>query len=221
MRRNQRIVYCARNVNNDKCYIGWCTDFKDRKARHLREAEKGTKTRFYEAIRKYGKDAFEWTVLFDNLASYDSCKIMEKRLIALFDTYNNGYNATIGGDGGFTGHNSGMFKRGLKPWNTGIKATPDHIEKLRISHRGKKQNQEQIDKRVKSIKALKRKVSEEHKDAIRKSLQKRTMQLSIDGSLIAEYPSVNDAFAATGINNIAATCRGVFEKAGGFKWRYV
>lgn len=218
MRRSQTIVYVARNIHTDKAYIGWCTDFKERKARHLREAAKGTRTRFYNAIRKYGPEAFEWSILFDSLPNYEECKKMERRLIALFNTYHDGYNATQGGDGGFTGINSGVFKKGIKPWCTGKKLTPDHIENLRKSHRGLTQSKDQISKRVLKLVGLKK--SDAAKQKIREKLNKKTIQMSMSGEFIASYPSVNDAFITTGINNIASVCRGVVNSAGGFKWKY-
>lgn len=135
MRRTQKLVYCAFNVVTGKSYIGWCTDFRERKNRHIRAAELGVKTRFYNAIRKHGASSFEWFVLFDDLKSFDDCKVMERRMIAMFDTYNNGYNSTLGGDGGFTGINTGIFKKGQKPWNTGRKMSPDYVLKLKKADR--------------------------------------------------------------------------------------
>lgn len=34
------------------------------------------------------------------------------------------------------------------------------------------------------------------------------------------YDSVNDAYRATGVNNISKCCKGKAEKAGGYRWRY-
>lgn len=136
VRRNQHIVYCATNTINNKSYIGWCIDFKERKASHIRDS-RNVNTKFYRAIRKYGVESFEWHILFDDLGSYEECKWIEKKMIALFDTYNNGYNATLGGDGGFTGHNSGQFKKGNVPYYAG-KKVPEHIvEKFRKADRSK------------------------------------------------------------------------------------
>lgn len=135
IRRQHKIVYCAFNIITRKSYIGWCTDLGERKARHIRDAELGCKTRFHNAIRKYGSDSFEWFILFENLKTYDECKRMEQRMIALFDTYNIGYNATTGGDGGFTGHNTGQFKKGSTPWNTGKRLSQVFIDKLKSADR--------------------------------------------------------------------------------------
>ncbi len=137
MRRNQKIVYSVRNKINNKSYIGFSTSFKERKASHLLSAKKGIETHFYNAIRKYGEENFEWIILFDNLESTEECKSIEKLMIALFDTYNNGYNGTKGGDGGFTGHNIGEFKKGQQAWNKGKKMAEEQIQKLKNADRSK------------------------------------------------------------------------------------
>lgn len=216
MRRSNRIIYCARNIINNKSYIGWCTNFKERKARHIRSSELGSKTRFHNALRKYGSDYFEWFILFEDLNSQDDCKRMEMRMIALFDTYANGYNSTIGGDGGFTGHNSGQFKPGQKPWSTGRKL--HYIDKLKSAHSGKKQSLITIEKRALQLRG--RKYSEQHCRNIGISLYKRVAQYDLDDNLLAEYQSLKEATSKTGVNNISAVCHGKLLQAGGFKWKY-
>ena len=133
--RNENIIYKATNVINGKMYIGYCVSFKNRKNRHLKCAEKGIVTKFYNAIRKYGKDNFTWDILEDNVENINKLKEREVYYIKHLNTYNDGYNSTLGGDGGFTGHNSGQFKKGMKPWCTGIKLSEEHIEKLKIADR--------------------------------------------------------------------------------------
>lgn len=136
-RRNEKLVYKVTNIINGKSYIGWCIDFKERKARHIKEAKKGTKTHFYNALRKYGESAFIWSILYENLDSYKTCKEVEKQMIKEYNTYHNGYNSTLGGDGGYTGPNSGQFKKNCVPWNKGIPATEEHIQKLKNADRTK------------------------------------------------------------------------------------
>lgn len=101
-RRRDKIVYKVVNKINKKIYIGWCIDFKERKARHLNEVKKGTKSHFYNAIRKYGKHNFIWSIEFSNLKSHAECKKIEIELIKKYNSYYNGYNSTLGGDGGNT-----------------------------------------------------------------------------------------------------------------------
>jgi hypothetical protein len=49
---------------------------------------------------------------------------------------------------------------------------------------------------------------------------KNVVQLSMDGEFIAEYSSIKEAKDATGITNISNCCRGYYQSAGGFKWKY-
>lgn len=52
---------------------------------------------------------------------------------------------------------------------------------------------------------------------------KTVAQYSMDGTLLATYPSVSNAQKSTGIDSggIAEAARGVTASAGGFVWRYV
>jgi hypothetical protein len=50
--------------------------------------------------------------------------------------------------------------------------------------------------------------------------QKPVYQISFDGFLIGEYPSVQDATKSTGISHIACVARGDRNHAGGYKWSY-
>lgn len=217
VRRQQRVVYCAYNFITDKSYIGWCIDFKERKARHIRGTELGSKTRFHNALRKYGPSAFQWFILRDNLESQEECKRVEKIMICLFDTYYNGYNSTLGGDGGFTGYNSGQFKKGHTR-NIGSKRSLETIDRLRRSHIGKIQPLEQIAKRVAKLKGRVR--SLETRKKISKTLCKPVIQLTKNMQLIASFPSIKEAVKITGVNNIGATCNGRHRTAGGFVWKF-
>ena len=53
---------------------------------------------FTNAINKYGWDNFEHIVLFDNLTK-EEATLMEKCYIVLYDTFKNGYNQSLGGEG--------------------------------------------------------------------------------------------------------------------------
>lgn len=97
-------IYKVTNKKNGKVYIGQTIQsIKDRWYRHcgksgLSKAE--LNTHFKRAILKYGKESFTIEVLEE----VDSSKLdeREKYYIKLYDSYNNGYNSTLGGqDGGF------------------------------------------------------------------------------------------------------------------------
>ena len=97
------IIYVARNVVNGKGYTGFTFDLERRKAGHKRDAENGSMLAFHCAIRKYGWDAFEWSVVYEDDEESDREWMgwWEKRFIRELGTkIPNGYNMTDGGDGG-------------------------------------------------------------------------------------------------------------------------
>lgn len=95
------IIYMATNKINGKKYIGMTTwTLEDRKKSHRLRSQKKTKynSHFNNAIRKYGFDAFEWEEI-DNAMFIKDLEEKEKYWIEYYDTYYNGYNSTLGGEG--------------------------------------------------------------------------------------------------------------------------
>lgn len=92
------IVYKATNKINGKCYIGQTRhSLEHRKIAHLRCAKKGVDTHFYQAIRKYGADNFEWEII---CSTNDKQRLneLETFYITKFDSIKHGYNMVDGGD---------------------------------------------------------------------------------------------------------------------------
>jgi group I intron endonuclease len=90
-------VYCATNSVNGKRYIGVTVDLGNRKREHFHRAmsSKRSQTKFTAAIKKYGKDAFEFAVL-STWDTREGALMEEIRLIA---EEHPEYNITAGGDG--------------------------------------------------------------------------------------------------------------------------
>jgi len=98
------IVYKITNKKNGKSYIGK-TEYplEHRWKRHLSAARNGSKFRFHSAIRKYGEDSWDLSVI-ETYHTQDENFINEKEshFIKLFESdTKNGYNATSGGTGGW------------------------------------------------------------------------------------------------------------------------
>ena len=94
------VIYKATNKINDKSYIGQTTyNIKKRSHEHIKFSEHGSNTVFHKAIRKYGKENFEWELLRE-CNSIDELNKEEQHYIKKYDTFisnGNGYNMTVGG----------------------------------------------------------------------------------------------------------------------------
>jgi group I intron endonuclease len=93
-------VYSVRNKINDMLYVGKTErTLAERRSDHEYNAAHGAQSYFYNALRKYGFDTFEWMVLEEDDDS-EWLIWSERRYIAkLKSKAPNGYNMTDGGDG--------------------------------------------------------------------------------------------------------------------------
>ncbi len=109
------IIYKIENIINHKVYIGQTSQergFKDRYCRKGQGVERVYNSYLYEqkhnrcynihlfrAIEKYGFDAFVVDEIFD--VALTECELNEKEMfyIKQFDSFYNGYNSTLGGEG--------------------------------------------------------------------------------------------------------------------------
>lgn len=83
-----------------------------------------------KSIEKYGFEAFDIIKIFDIAFSKEELNIKEKHYIKQFNSFNNGYNFTIGGDG----------CEGRSPWNKGKKdvISEETRNKMREKAKGRK-----------------------------------------------------------------------------------
>lgn len=175
-------VYCHTNKINGKKYIGiTCQDIQDR----WRIDGKGysQQKKFYNAIQKYGWDNFTHEILYTNLNEEDACAI-EVFLIEHFNTIKNGYNVQPGGHP--TKHSSAT------------------VEKIRISHLGKKRPEE----------------------ATSKMTNTKIAKYGIKVQCIETkktYNSMGEASRDTGIDktSISRCCAGKQITAGGYHWSFI
>jgi group I intron endonuclease len=91
-------IYYCKNLINNKGYVGQTTrTLEERKKEHLKHLE-NEKIIFHAAIKKYGKENFEWTILGEylneDLDKYEEYWIKEKNT-HYQDGY--GYNMNYGG----------------------------------------------------------------------------------------------------------------------------
>jgi hypothetical protein len=88
-----------------KSYIGYTNlTVAQRLHKHHTNATSGMSTHFYKAIRKYGIEDIETTILA-SCDTNEEARELEVENISKYDTFKNGYNLTIGGDGGSIANN--------------------------------------------------------------------------------------------------------------------
>lgn len=93
------VVYLLKNKINNKCYIGKTTKELDVRINgHIYTSRQGT-SHLSKAIRKYGFESFEISVLEDSICTEELLNHQEIYWICLYDSFNTGYNMTRGGEG--------------------------------------------------------------------------------------------------------------------------
>lgn len=91
------ILYEAYNKKNGKVYIGLTTNTLDcRKSQHLRSAKSNSNLHFHKALRKYGPECFEWSVIM-SCNNVQDLQEKEKLLISLHEPWQL-YNKSLGGE---------------------------------------------------------------------------------------------------------------------------
>ena len=93
-------IYKITNLINGKEYIGQTSlSIQERFKQHIHDANKGYYNHrpLYNAFNKYGIENF----IIEELEECDFQEVNQKEIeyINKFDTYSNGYNATLGGEG--------------------------------------------------------------------------------------------------------------------------
>lgn len=97
-------IYSIINNKTKERYVGQTIDLGRRKKEHIKDLEsnKHLNKKLQSAWNKYGKNNFSFEYQKYDLANKDELNILEKAFIQQYDSYYNGYNLTLGGDGGNT-----------------------------------------------------------------------------------------------------------------------
>lgn len=216
------VVYCYKSPSN-KYYIGRTINEEKRKLSHKRFAEHGADKdihAFQRAIRKYGFDNFEYTVLY-RYSSEDRKDVLNhinEKEIYYIDLFKKEgkilYNLSLGGDGG-----SPMLGRHF---------SEESKLKMRNSHLGQMPSEETLRKRRLSLKGKRHLTKEDLKkmeEGRRKNLR-QVVQLDLDGNLIKIWkncPSVDivSYVALKRCLNVKPPKGREFRTCGGFRWMYL
>jgi group I intron endonuclease len=213
----KKVIYEVTNVLTGMKYIGATSKtLEDRKRDHIQKARKKVGGDFQNALRTYGKEAFEW-VQVDTANSANELADKEKEYVIKYDAKDNGYNADRGG-----GFQKNIYQYDLETGNL-ISNFPQ-LECAAIAVG--------VDKKTISKACLGEikncagyswsySLSENFQPEADKR-KKKVFQFYFHGEFIQSYNSVYEASRITGVNSssIAKCCRGEYKFAGDYYWEY-
>lgn len=134
------IIYMATNLINGKAYVGQTVgSLEQRKRRHISAAlNKRGNYYFSKSIRKYGSDNFDWKILHDNITNINELNRLEIFYIGYYNTYNDGYNLTEGGNGSVGYIPSIRIRKKMSDAHKGNRHSMASRKKISESEKGKK-----------------------------------------------------------------------------------
>lgn len=198
-------IYKITNKLNNKSYIGKTekTDPTKRWLEHLRDCKREYKNKrpLYNAINKYGKENFSFEILEET----NNANEREIYFIDFYNTYKNGYNATVGGDGktyitnqkeiiAYYLEHTPFIKELAKKFNISVDTTVKILREANIEY----------DKNARHSKEI--------------------LQKDKDGNLLNTFKSAREAALSLGNiklnSHIVQCCNGTRKSIHGFKWEY-
>lgn len=211
------IIYMVTNLLDGRKYIGATSDsLSRRKSDHMIKGGKGLGSRFQEALKTYGKEAFEWEQI-DTATSLNELAEKESQYVLQYETQEEGYNTDRGG--GFqksiyqydfeTGVILSTFSSLLEA-SLSVGVHPKTISKACLGE-------------IKNCRGYSWSytLSDRYQpDPDRRT--KKVFQFNTRGGFIDSFDSVAEASRATGVNksSIAKCCRGIYSYAGDYLWKY-
>lgn len=211
---NNWIVYKHQNLLNGKVYIGITSQKPENRWR--KGAGYYNHKKFYSAILKYGWDNFSHDILYTNLTEKEACQ-KEQELICFYDSKNNGYNLTNGGDGTKGYHHTKATKKKISQ-SQKKNNHKNKTEQINNWNKNHKEEHSMIMKEKWQDKDFKNAMTEKHKKKI----------LCVTTGEI--FNSVNEAalFAGISPSGISKCLKGIQRSAGKhpiskikLQWSYV
>lgn len=214
-------IYKITNTENGKCYIGQSRDIKARWQKHLSLYKSYPDYELYRAFKKYGISKFTFEII-------EECQIEELNereiyWIAQYDSFNNGYNMTLGGEACNGTNDKKVYQYDISGKLIGeYKSAHEASRILNIQFtnickvcRGERKTAGGFGW------SYEKKTIEE---PIKTTIKHNTPVLQYDksGNFIAEYKSAREAQRQTGISSttIGLVCKGKGKTAGGYLWEY-
>lgn len=199
-------VYCIRNEIDGKCYVGKSTNIPKRWKEHKALLRKGHhhNKHLQCAWNCYGEDSFNFMVL--EYANPEELGELEIAYISKHKAFGeNGYNFTMGGDGGLLG----------------MPKTEETRHKISKANKGRQHTPEEKAKVSKALKG--RTLSDEHREKIglaNKVSHVKSVLCVETGQVFNSLKEAGNYFN-TDCSNIGHVCNGRQEKAKGFHFTYI
>lgn len=220
-------VYRVTNKKNGKIYIGITIQgFWTRWLHHLYEARSGSQFPIHRAIRKYGEENFQIeSIEVIEEGDYDDLQNKEIFWIALFDSYNdrNGYNATLGGDGGFGMKHSDETKEKIRQKALGRVVTEEAKLKMSKSHKNRDYDTDEMARRARLGNSKRwSKEGEREKASLTNAGNRTILKCDKEGNVIEEFRSISEAARVIGKSrqSLSKCVTGNAKSAYGFIWKY-
>jgi group I intron endonuclease len=212
------LIYKITNNMNDKCYIGQTIKtIEDRISNHKQSAKRGENTKFYNAIRKYGWDNFSIEVIATT-DTQETLDELETYFIKKYDSVNNGYNMSYGGEINPMNSPEVVEKHKKRMQSPEVRAKISASMKARIAAQGgiSDEHRKHVSEGLKKFYADGKKpnykepqhLSPEHFKALNDAKNKAVKCIDMDGILVAEFKRVKDAanwWYQNGYNNIKSS----------------
>lgn len=120
MEKNIVSIYKITNNLNGKIYIGFDVSYPKRLKQHYNDSKKGKNSPLCDDIRKCGWDNFSKELIYQSWDAKHCLKVMENYFIVENNSYIEGYNRTLGGNGSL-----GSSRPKTKKWKE------EHSKKLK------------------------------------------------------------------------------------------
>ena len=195
-----------------KSYIGQTTNEVYRRRMWFGKGRyTGGRSKIDRARKKYGPENFMYEVLLRNqysgieAATLDLNK-WETYYIGYYDTYKNGYNSTLGGDG-----------------SRGYTQSVEALQKISKSLKGRKKPNGFGSRVSSSLKGIAKSV--EHRKKLSESKKNsghKILQYSLTEEYIKTWDNIDEVAKTLGVSreSIAGCCRGKSKTAHKFIWKY-
>ena len=228
------IIYKITNKVTNKIYIGQTIKTLDQRwHQHIKEAIEAIDgyrqsfPLFHRMIIKYGKENFYPEVIEE--CENSEMNIREKYWINFFNSYNDGYNSTIGGQEIFKeklAHGAAVFQYDLAGnYITTYSSAQEAADAVKIHVSNIRKNCNGLTKSSGGFKwKWEEELQKEEKEVKKENKKKnrKVCQYDLDGTLINEFNNVKEAADSIGISKtgIYNCCCSKQKTAGGFLWTY-